>query len=84
MWLPGLHVTTFYLPSRVMRQYGLLQDFPDDTVVGLLRGTVLRPSSVASFATTWHERVVAHFRRIPAPTTPTTEYQRWIQTVIEG
>ena len=84
VWLPGLHAITFYLPSRVVRQYGLLQDVPDDVVTGLLRGSVLRPSSVAAFAAAWHERVAAPFRRIPAHTTPTTEFQRWIQTVIEG
>ena len=67
-----------------MRQYELLQDVPDDAVTGLSRGTILRPSSVAAFATAWHERVAAPFQRTPASILPTTEYQRWIQTVIEG
>ena len=83
VWIPGLFATTFYLPSRVVRQFRLLQDTLEDTFVDLLRGLILCPSAVVVFATAWHDSITALFRRVPAFIILTTEYIQAIQAPID-
>ena len=55
-WLdvPNLFATTFYLPSRVVRQFGLVQDVLEDALIGLLRESMLHPSTLTDFTTAMH------------------------------
>ena len=57
VWIPSLFATTFNLPNHVVRQFGLFQDALEDTFVSLLRGSILHPSTVVAFSTTWYKSV---------------------------
>ena len=84
MWIPGLFTTTFYLSSRVVRQFGFLQDVLEDNSSDVLRGLVLRPSTIIAITTAWHERIVAPFYRIPTSIISTEEYLLELQTKIDN
>ena len=63
--IPGLFANTFYLPSHIVKQLGLVRDSLKDGFIGLLRGSILRPSIVATYASDWYERVTAPIWRVP-------------------
>ena len=72
--MPSLFSTTFYLPSRFVRQFELLQDALKGNSIALLRGLVLCPSIVTAFDAAWHERIGAPFRRVLASIISIEEY----------
>ena len=84
VWIPGLFTTTFYLPNKVVRQFGLLQYASKGDSIGFLRESKLSPSTISDFMTVCHERIAIPFRRTSTSIIQTMEYNQEIQALIEA